>query len=97
MASISNGEIIATECMMRNLDPTKEYLTFMQWKMRGYSVKKGEHAIIKTGLWTPCKASKKRQEENPEAKIGCYLKTSHLFTREQVEPTKEKARIAAPA
>lgn len=97
MASISNAEIIQTECIMRGLDPDKQYLTFAQWKFKGYSVKKGEHAVIKTGLWTPCKASKKRQEENPDAKIGCYLKTSHLFTGDQVEPIKEKARIAVPA
>jgi len=90
MASISNAEIISNECKLRGLDPTKEYLTFMQWKTRGYSAKKGEHAVIKTGLWTPCKASKKELEANPDAKAKCYLKTSHLFTREQVEPMKQR-------
>ena len=90
MASISNAEIIATEAMMAGLDPDAEYLTFMQWKQRGYSVKKGAKAVIKTGLWTPCKASRKELAENPEAKARCYLKTSFLFTREQVEPMKQR-------
>lgn len=89
MASISNAEIIANECMLAGLDPGKEYRTFAQWKFRGMSVKKGEHAVIKTGLWTPCKASKAELAENPEAKAKCYLKTSFLFSNDQVEPTKQ--------
>ena len=88
--AISNAEIIATEATLAGLDPDAEYLTFAQWKFRGYSVKKGEHAVIKTGLWTPCKASKAEMAENPNAKARCYLKTSHLFTREQVEPMKQR-------
>ena len=90
MASISNAEIIANEAMLAGLDPEAEYLTFAQWKFRGMSVKKGSKAVIKTGLWTPCKASKKELEGNPDAKARCYLKTSFLFTREQVEPMKQR-------
>jgi len=88
--AISNAEIIATEATLAGLDPEAEYLTFAQWKFRGYSVKKGSKAVIKTGLWTPCKASKAEMAENPNAKAKCYLKTSHLFTREQVEPMKQR-------
>lgn len=89
--AISNSEIIKTECLMRGLDPTKEYLTFSQWQYKGYTVNRGEHAVIKTGLWTPCKTSKKELEANPKAdKFKCYLKTSHLFAREQVSPAKTK-------
>ena len=94
MASISNAEIIHNECILAGLDPDKEYLTFAQWKFRGMSVKKGEHAVIKTGLWTPCKASRKELAENPEAKARCYLKTSFLFTREQVEPMKQRQQAS---
>ena len=89
MASISNAEIIHNEAMLAGLDPDAEYLTFMQWKQRGYSVKKGAKAVIKTGLWTPCKASRKELAENQDAKARCYLKTSFLFTRAQVEPAKQ--------
>jgi hypothetical protein len=39
MASISNAEIIANEAMLAGLDPEAEYLTFAQWKFRGYSGK----------------------------------------------------------
>ena len=95
MASISNAEIIHNECLLRGLDPGQEYLTFAQWKFKGYSVKKGEHAVIKTGLWTPCKASKAELAEDPEARVRCYLKTSHLFTRNQVEPMKQRESIPA--
>jgi hypothetical protein len=94
MASISNAEIIHNEAMLAGLDPEAEYLTFAQWKFRGYSVIKGQHAVIKTGLWTPCKASKAEMAENPEAKVRCYLKTSHLFTREQVEPMKQSQQAS---
>jgi len=89
MASISNAEIIHNEVMLAGLDPSKDYKTFSQWKFRGMSVKKGEHAVIKTGLWTPCKASKKELADNPNAQAKCYLKTSFLFSNDQVEPMKQ--------
>jgi hypothetical protein len=60
---MTNLEIIASEVITREL-LTKEqvnemlekfgmlpYMTYQEWKYKGYQVKKGSKAIIKTKLW----------------------------------------------
>ena len=73
--------------------------TFQEWKSRGYSVKKGEHALFTADLWKytskPSKATIKAAEEAgkdaPEESPHYYKKLSHLFSFSQVEPVKRKA------
>ena len=73
--------------------------TFQEWKARGYSVKKGEHALFTADLWKytskPSKATIKAAEEAgkdaPEESPHYYKKLSHLFSFSQVEPVKRKA------
>ena len=73
--------------------------TFQEWKSRGYSVKKGEHALFTADLWKytnkPSKATIKASEEAgkdaPEESPHYYKKLSHLFSFSQVEPVKRKA------
>ena len=72
--------------------------TFQEWKARGYSVKKDEHALFTADLWKytskPSKATNKAAEEAgkdaPEEAPHYYKKLSHLFSFSQVEPVKSK-------
>ena len=70
--------------------------TYAAWKSRGYQVRKGEKATIKTSLWKRSKGKKKAQQEsteaaeqdsaeNPEASGHFFLATAFLFTAAQVE------------
>ena len=69
--------------------------TYAAWKSRGYQVRKGEKATIKTSLWTRSKGQKKAQDadsdtqqdttENPEASSHYFLSTAFLFTLSQVD------------
>ena len=92
MASITNEEIIYYAAVTAGLDPSKEYFTYNQWKLKGYQVQKGSKAVLTVGLWTPTKASKKQIEEGKEG-VRCYLKTSALFTKDQVAPIEMKQAI----
>ena len=73
--------------------------TFQEWKARGYSVKKGEHALFTADLWKltskPSKAmieaAKEAGKDIPEDAPHYYKKLSHLFSFAQVEPVKRKA------
>lgn len=74
--------------------------TFQEWKARGYSVKKGEHALFTADLWKytskPSKAMVEAAEASgkdaPEESPHYYKKLSHLFARSQVEPVKKSAK-----
>lgn len=86
---MTNMEIIATEAALIGFPYNGENLfTFQEWKERGYSVKKGEHAIIKTRLWKPKKHSENKQEEGDEIRRRFFLANAALFSFEQVEPIK---------
>ena len=72
--------------------------SYAYWKARGFSVKSGQKAIIKTNLWK--KKSKKKNDENPESseessgdvelrKDGFFLTPTSLFFIDQVEKTRE--------
>ena len=67
--------------------------TFQGWKKRGYSVKKGEHALFRAELWrftnkvskALAESMKKEGQDAPEDDPHYYKKLSFLFSREQVE------------
>lgn len=71
--------------------------TFQEWKKRGYSVKKGEHAIFSADLWKytdkPSKAmiqaAKEAGTDAPEQSPHYYKKLSYLFSASQVERIKK--------
>ena len=73
--------------------------TFQEWKSRGYSVKKGEHALFPADLWKytdkPSKAEVQAAEEAgkdaPESSPHYYKKLSYLFSMDQVERIKRKS------
>ena len=72
--------------------------TFQEWKSRGYSVKKGEHALFTADLWKytdkPSKAEVQAAEEAgkdaPESSPHYYKKLSYLFSMDQEERLKRK-------
>lgn len=75
--------------------------TFIEWKRRGYSVKKGEKARLHLYLWMfTNKPNKAAREEAAEAgeEIGddphYYKKLSHLFALDQVERTEDRKQAA---
>ena len=67
--------------------------TYSAWKSRGYQVRKGEKATIKTSLWKRSKGKKSKDiddtdqttEESAEASGHFFLATAFLFTAAQVE------------
>ena len=64
--------------------------TFSVWKKMGYTVKKGEHALICTRLWTPKKFDKSKATDEEDDGRKMYLKKSYLFSKDQVEKITEK-------
>lgn len=97
---MTNLNIIANEAIVQGIY-TKEQITamlqryggllimtFSEWKQRGYTVKKGEHAKIICSIWRK-KTSKPNEEVNQNEEIqqdlGFYKKVSYFFTLDQVE------------
>jgi len=66
--------------------------TFAQWKSLGYSVCKGEKALLQCELWTPCKYKSDNKEEGEDKKEykKMFLKKSSLFSIEQVKLIEQK-------
>ncbi|WP_324658859.1 hypothetical protein [Bacillus cereus] len=101
----TNIEIVELEATMIGYEfDGKNLKTFAEWKKEGYSVIKGQKALIKCGLWKPFK--KKLVDEETGEKImdektgkqkeetRFKLVDSALFSREQVEKkdTKKKEK-----
>lgn len=102
---MTNTEIITNEILINKLMTKEEleeyintnfqlpnYLTYKQWQKKGYTVKKGEKAIIKTKLWIRTKKKiDKEKEENDENIIeGFTLANTSLFGENQVEKLEVK-------
>ena len=70
----------------------EEIHTFSVWKARGFSVKKGQHAIAAFHVWVPCSVKKSAETgsenaENADTKL-CFKK-SYFFKADQVEPIRK--------
>ena len=62
----------------------EEIHTFLAWKEKGYSVRKGEKAVAKFTIWKY--ASKKVETEDGEEEKGkCFMKCAAFFSAAQVE------------
>lgn len=87
----TNHKIIFEEANLRGYEYDGTNLkTFNEWKKAGYSVKKGEKAFIKVGLWKPVITKEKDKKTGEEVEVRKFiLKTSHLFKPDQVKPLKE--------
>ena len=97
---MTNQEILYGEILTNNL-MTKEdlekyieenyslplYLTYAEWKKRGYQVQKGQKASIKTKLWirTKKKINKTKENINDNIEENFYLANASLFSATQVQ------------
>ena len=74
----------------KEVDMPEPIHTFAVWKLLGYKVKAGEHAIAKFPIWKY--TSKKVEDENGEDtdRADMFLKTSAFFKKSQVERTEMK-------
>lgn len=99
---MTNLEIIASEVITREL-LTKEqvnemlekfgmlpYMTYQEWKYKGYQVKKGSKAVIKTKLWKKVKKKKKDEDNEEESKF--IMVSASLFDSSQVEKIEKVAQ-----
>lgn len=92
---MTNLQIIASEVIARELLTEEQvaemlekfgmlpYMTYQEWKYKGYQVKKGSKAVIKTKLWKRVKNRKKDDENEEESKF--IMVTASLFDSSQVE------------
>ena len=59
--------------------------TFAKWKSMGYSVKKGEKAIVKITIWKYTSRTKTDDDGNEIDDSKCFPKVSAFFKTSQVE------------
>ena len=59
--------------------------TFAEWKNRGFTVRKGEHAKLTCQIWKPRTKKEAAPEDDGEKQSGFYLAKAFFFTEEQVE------------
>lgn len=99
---MTNLEIIATNMVLliHNDIITEDDTinTFIGWKMKGYSIKKGEKHIAEFPIWVKNKPKKKAEEDSedndeaakPEKKRRDFIfQTAYWFTDKQVEPIRK--------
>ena len=86
---MTNNEIIAKTCLMNGI--TEDVHTFQRWKQLGFSVKKGEHAVIKIRIWKAKEV--KGVDMDDESVTRMFMKTAAFFTAAHVEPCKDKKEV----
>lgn len=67
--------------------------SFHEWKTRGFSVKKGEHGVFKAKLWVKTNYSEEELKKMKKGSNWFFLQNTALFSREQVELTKEERKF----
>lgn len=82
---MTNVEIIEKYKKLNNIPENTALLTFMEWKKRGYNVKKGEHAKYKISVWK-CDKKKRTDEDGKEYETEqLFMTIGNFFTIDQVE------------
>lgn len=81
---MKNTQIVNLYKIENNIPANEPLLTFAEWKMKGFVVKKGEKAHIKLNLWKRVVNTK----EDDEKEYSYIMKTTALFTKEQVKEVK---------
>ena len=76
---MTNAEIISTACMLEGITETVH--TFVGWKERGYSVKKGERAALSLRIWK----HQSRKNKVGEEESHMFMTTAHFFKESQVK------------
>ena len=96
MASMCNEEIIfraSCDLVREGLltfdeDGIEPIHTFEVWRQMGYSVMKGQKAIVKLSIWK--QGTKKPKEGEEKGKPFFFLKESSFFKASQVAPLAAK-------
>lgn len=78
---MKNTQIVNLYKIENNIPINEPLLTFSEWKMKGFTVKKGEKSHIKLNLWKRIKNTK----EDDKKEYSYIMKTTALFTKEQVK------------
>ena len=82
--TMPNEEIITKACQAAGITETVH--TFAAWKALGFSVKKGEHALLKLPIWR-YKARKVNDADSEDKEVGdTFRVTAFFFGLHQVEP-----------
>lgn len=99
LKTLSHNLVKAAEASMRQFETVNELIkeyyeslghktlkSFNEWKEEGYTVKKGEHALLLWARPKPSKASKEAAEAegNEEDAKADYFPVIHLFSQKQV-------------
>lgn len=75
------------------LELPEEIHTFQAWKAKGFSVKKGEHAVASFKIWKHTSKQMKNDKGEDEEHENMFMKTAHFFTRAQVEPIVKEVAV----
>jgi len=71
------------------IKPDEEIHTFAHWKSLGFSVRKGEKAVVSFPIWKYSTSKKSGSDEtdgeNGEKTGKMFMKNSHFFSTSQVE------------
>lgn len=92
---MKNRETLAEMEVLKIVDGMpEEILSCKEWNRRGFTVKKGEHAIAKFPIWYPNKKKyvpkqEDQEQEQQEQLKGFYMKVTAFFTADQVEVIKK--------
>lgn len=83
---MTNRQIVEEFKMMAGIDADLELLSFLEWKKRGRSVKKGEKAIVTLELQKPYE----KLLEDGKIEKRFFSKKTALFLISQTEEIKVK-------
>lgn len=79
--TMTNEEIITKACQAAGITETVH--TFAAWKSLGFSVKKGEHAMLKLPIW---RYKTRKDADGEEKEVGdAFRVTAFFFGLHQVE------------
>ena len=63
----------------------EEIHTFLAWKEKGYSVRKGEKAVAKFTIWKYVNDKIETEDGEAETRGKCFMKCAAFFSAAQVE------------
>lgn len=86
---MTNSEILTNARKEAGIAEGVKIDTFIGWKTKGYSVKKGEKMAFSAKIWIPKHPEKKKEEMTLEDYLkpapNCFLKNCVYFTEFQVQ------------
>lgn len=81
--AITNNQIMAMYRAENNIPQSVHLYTAGVWSAKGYKIKKGEKCKHRVALWGHGRPTTNEEGNKVEGRL--FMKTSYLFTSEQVE------------